>query len=337
MQRLSLVPILLLGACQSAHPLPPRFYVSLERGNAVAEIDAASGKLLRQISVGMRPRGIRLAPDGKTLFVTVSGSPIGGPGVDETKLPPPDHTADGIAVVDVASGKVDRVLQAGTDPEAFALSDDGHTIFVSNEDSGTVSAIPVGTTNAARRAKVGDEPEGVAVSADGTRLFVACEASDYVAMLDARTLAPRGTVPLKGRPRTLLRSRDGNTIFVAIEGAGKLAMLSAVDGKIIAVINLRTKDPDVRPMGMAESANGHLLVTTGRAGSILEVDPARRRVVREIANVGARPWGIAFDRSGGLIATANGPSNDVTILDARSGKIRAKVKAGASPWGVVAS
>src|SRR5206468_1358121 len=101
-----LIPVLLLGACHSAQPLPSRFYVSLERGGAVAAIDPVSGKVVQKITVGTRPRGIRLSPDGKTLFVAVSGSPIGGPGVDETKLPPPNHAADGIAVVDVGSGQV---------------------------------------------------------------------------------------------------------------------------------------------------------------------------------------------------------------------------------------
>jgi YVTN family beta-propeller protein len=278
---------------------------------------------------------MRLSPDGKTLFVAVSGSPIGGPGVDETKLPPANHSADGIAVVDLASGRVDHVLQAGTDPETFVLSKDGSTIYVSNEDSGSVSAIPVAGGGVPRTVKVGEQPEGVAVSEDGTRLFVACEASDYVAMLDARTLAPRGTVPLQGRPRTLLRSRDGKTIFVAVEGAGKLAMLSAEDGKLLALIDLRRGNDNVRPMGIAEAPSGHLLVTTGRGGSILDVDPVSG-VVRQFASVGARPWGIAFDRSGKLVATANGPSGDVTILDARSGSVRANIKTGGSPWGVLA-
>src|SRR5206468_8844866 len=138
-----LLSILFIGACQSAKPLPSRLYVSLERGNAVAAIDPVSGKVVQQIAVGTRPRGLRLSPNGQTLFVTVSGSPIGGPGVDESKLPPPNHSADGIAVVDLASGKVDHVLKAGTDPETFALSDDGNTLYVSNEDSGSVSAVPV--------------------------------------------------------------------------------------------------------------------------------------------------------------------------------------------------
>ena len=49
-----------------------------------------------RIAVGKRPRGIKLSRDGKLLYAAVTGSPLGGPNVDESKLPPADRDADGI-------------------------------------------------------------------------------------------------------------------------------------------------------------------------------------------------------------------------------------------------
>src|SRR3954465_2073089 len=121
---------LLLAGCSQSSALPERLYVSLERGDAVAAIDPASGKVVQKLAPGKRPRGLMLSPEGSKLYVAVSGSPIGGPGVDASKLPPSDHRADGIAVVDLASGKIERVLAAGSDPETFAMSPDARTIFV---------------------------------------------------------------------------------------------------------------------------------------------------------------------------------------------------------------
>src|SRR5918999_964861 len=57
---------------------------------------------------GVMPVGC-LAPDGRSLFVAVSGSPRAPPGVDESTLPPPDRAADGIAVVDLRARRVARV------------------------------------------------------------------------------------------------------------------------------------------------------------------------------------------------------------------------------------
>ena len=73
------------------------------------------------------------------LLVALSGSPIAGPGVDESKLPPADRAADGIGVVDLATRKVVRTLTSGQDPEAFDLSPDGKTLYVSNEETAEMS------------------------------------------------------------------------------------------------------------------------------------------------------------------------------------------------------
>ena len=128
-------------------PTPPpftsgiRLYVSDETGGNVVVIDPAAGQVVEKIAVGKRPRGIRLSRDGKELLVALSGSPIGGPGVDESKLPPPDRTADGIGIVDLATHKLIRKYQSGEDPEVFDISPDGSTIYVSNEASGHASVV----------------------------------------------------------------------------------------------------------------------------------------------------------------------------------------------------
>src|SRR5690349_21473272 len=74
----------------------PRIYVSDETGTEVVVIDPVARQIVQRINVGKRPRGVRLSHDGARLFVALSGSPIGGPGVDESKLPPADRAADGI-------------------------------------------------------------------------------------------------------------------------------------------------------------------------------------------------------------------------------------------------
>ena len=334
-QSLCLLAPLALFACSQPAPQPSgeRLYVSNERGNNVVAVDPVQGKIVQTFAVGKRPRGLLLSPDGAKLYVAISGSPIGGPGVDESKLPPPDRAADGIAVVDLATGKVERVLQAGDDPETFAMSADGRTLFVSNEDKGAVSSVSVDGSHATLTQPVGDEPEGAAITPDGVHLFVACEASDYVAMLDARTLKTIKTIPLAGRPRGALMSKDGNSLYVSVESAGKLAVISTSDGSVQRQIDLAKGDKSVRPMGIVEGPLGHLFVTTGRGGAVLEVDPKAGTIVRSLAGVGARPWGIGITRDGKQLATANGPSGDVSLIDRKGLSVTRKIKVGDGPWG----
>jgi len=333
--------ILLLAGCSrdAAAPAsqPDHVYVSDERGDAVVEIDPANGTIVRRFAPGQRPRGLLLSPDGRQLYVAVSGSPIGGPGVDGSNLPAADHGKDGIAVIDLSSGKTERVLPAGTDPETFAISPDGRTLFVSNEDRGAVSAVAIEGGRAPLSTRIGEEPEGIAVTPDGARLFVACEASDYVAMLDARTLRLIKTIPIAGRPRGLLMSKDGSTVYVSVESGGKLALIGADDGAPQKVIDLAHGDEAVKPMGIVEAGDGHLFITTGRDGAVLDVDPRTGAIVRRIAAVGARPWGIARTSDGRLLVTANGPSNDVAVIDRASGRIVRRIAAGKGPWGVASA
>ena len=87
--------IIALAACLALHAQAAdklRIYVSNEDSGEITVVDPGAGQVLQRINVGKRPRGIKLSPDGKFLYVALSGSPSAGPGVDESKLPPPDRS-----------------------------------------------------------------------------------------------------------------------------------------------------------------------------------------------------------------------------------------------------
>jgi YVTN family beta-propeller protein len=332
-----LAALWLVPLCLQAATSAPRLYVSDERGGTVVVIDADSRAVVARIAVGKRPRGVALAPDGRSLYVALSGSAIAGPGVDESSLPPPDRRADGIGVVDVRRMKLVRTLQSGPDPETFAVSPDGRTIYVSNEDSGGLSAVDVASGKVRGIAKVGSEPEGVAVRPDGAVVYVTCEGDASVYALDAVTLKSLGRMPTRPRPRAIAFSRDGRTGFVSDEIGKAITVFDATRQQVTQTIELPGDDL-LRPMGVAVSRdNRSLYVTTGRGGSLLEVDIATARVGRTVAAIGARPWGLALSADGKLAYTANGPSGDISFIDLAAGKVLQRVRAGDSPWGIAAA
>src|SRR5205085_8718852 len=93
-----------------------RIYVSNERSNDVSVIDPSSNRVVATIPVGKRPRGIQVTRDNRSVFVALSGSPIAGPGVKDQDLPPADKAADGIALIDVATGQFKEKINSGSDP-----------------------------------------------------------------------------------------------------------------------------------------------------------------------------------------------------------------------------
>ena len=313
-----------------------RLYVSDETGGDVVVVDPQRHSVVARIAVGKRPRGIQLSADYQRLYVALSGSPIAGPNVDESKLPPPDRRYDGIGVVDLKLQKLVDTYPSGADPEAFALSHDGKLLYVSNEDVGKLSAVDLTRGTVRATVGVGSEPEGVAVSHDDRIVYVTCETSNSLYVIDALAMQVLAQIPTEQRPRGIFLDRKSRRGYATDEFGAALTVFSTDDYKVVRTIALG--DPKVvRPMGIASTDGRRLYVTTGRFGALLEVDPQAGRVLRTIENVGRRPWGVALSRDGEKAYTANGPSGDVSVVDLKSGRVEARIAVGGSPWGVVAA
>ncbi|HYB34245.1 MAG TPA: cytochrome D1 domain-containing protein [Steroidobacteraceae bacterium] len=311
-----------------------RLYVSDETGGSVVIVDPASASVVARIAVGKRPRGIQVSPDLARIYVALSGSPIGGPNVDESKLPPPDRRYDGIGVVEVASQRLISTYPSGADPEAFALSHDGRTLYVSNEDVGKMSAIDLVHGSVRGSVDVGEEPEGVAVSPDDRIVYVTCETSNSLYVVDAAAMKVLATMPTQKRPRAILLV--GARGYATDEFGAALTVFSTENYRVLNTISLG--DPKaVRPMGIASRDGRHLYVTTGRFGALLEVDADSGQILRTIDKVGQRPWGLALSADGAKAYTANGPSGDVSVIDLTTGRVEARIAVGGSPWGIVAA
>jgi YVTN family beta-propeller protein len=346
----TLIAVTILAASCGEAPAPPppaatpapapageRIYVTDERGNNVVVVDPASGTVVSTIAVGKRPRGAHLSLDGKELFVALSGSAIGGPNVDESKLPPPDRTADGIGVVDLASGRVSRVMQSGPDPETFDISPDGKTIFLSNEDNAEMSSLDVASGKITASAKVGEEPEGVTVRPGGKEVYVTSEGDGAVYAIDATTLKVLSKIAAAPRPRSIAFTADGATAFVTSENSQSVAVIDANTHKRTKLIEIPSPSKELvpRPMGIVLSHDGaRAYVSLGRGKGVAVLDVTKQEFVRHINDVGDRPWGLAVSLDGTKLYTANGGSGDISIVDIATGNVEKRIKVGVSPWGV---
>lgn len=310
-----------------------RVYVTNERSGDLSVIDGQTHQLLATVPLGKRPRGIQVSPDGSQLFVALSGSPIAGPGVDESKLPPADPSADGIGVIDIASLKLLRVLRGVSDPEQMVVTPDGKHLYIASEDTGTAVIVDVESGAILGSQQVGGEPEGVGISPDGRFVYMTSEEDHQVSVLSTQSQTVIKQFSVGKRPRQAAFSSDGKRAYVTGEMDGTVAVIDATSHDVVHTIQL-TGDL-VRPMEVDLSPDNRVVyVTTGRGRTLVAIDAATNEPVKQVT-VGIRPWGLAVSPDGKKLFTANGPSDDVSVVDAESFQVIATVPVGTSPWGVV--
>ena len=309
-----------------------RVYVTNERSGDLTVIAGNTHKVLATIPLGKRPRGIKVGPEGAWLFVALSGSPPAPPGVDESQLPPPDKSADGIGVVDVVGQTVTGFLNGGSDPEQLAVSRDGRRLYIANEDVGLASVLDIESGRILARLPVGGEPEGVTISPDGRVVYVTSEEDNLVTVIDTATNCVVTQFEVGARPRASAFSPDSARAYVTAENGGTVSVVDTMLHEVIDTIQLTGES--VRPMGVVVSPDGtRVYATTGRGGTVVEIDVATGTPVNSVV-VGERPWGIAISPDGRRLYTANGPSNDVSVADTKTLTVVAKIPAGDRPWGI---
>jgi YVTN family beta-propeller protein len=318
-------------AAAPAAPPAVGVYVTNETGGDLSIIDTSTNAVVATIMLGKRPRGIVASPDRTLLYVALSGSAIGGPNVDESKLPPPDRAADGIGVVDIKQRKLVKVLPSGPDPEQVAVSGDGKEVYVANEDAAQLSVIDTGDGHLIQSFKIGEEPEGVTVEPGGKRVWVTSEADGAVFVADLAAKKIVKPVKVGPRPRSVAFTPDGARAYVPSENGGTL---TKIDVKRLAPVKTIDLGKGMRPMGTRMSTDGKLLyVSTGRSKLAMVLDTATDKVVGSV-EAGDRPWGIGVSPDGKTLYTSNGPSDDVSVIDIESRKIVKKIPVGHGPWGL---
>jgi YVTN family beta-propeller protein len=337
--------VLLACAGSAAAAGSYEIYISNERSDNLTVIDGATLEAVATIPVGKRPRGIHSSPDGRTVYVALSGKPLEGPPTldangnpvfpkdddDDDEDDKSDKAADGIGVVDVVARKFTGKITSGSDPEEFDLSKDGKKIYVSNEDVKTASVIDIATRKVEHIVPVAGEPEGVATTPDGRSFYVTCETGGDVYIVDATTYKTVGHFKVGPRPRSVAFLDSGRVAVIPSESAGTLSVVDTAQAKVTRTVTLPAGS---RPMRVRANTQGdRLYVSTGRGGTVLVLD-AKTFAVLSTLKVGTRPWGIALSPDGKYLFAANGTSNDVSVVDLAAGKEIKRIKAGSGPWGV---
>ncbi len=135
-------------------------YVANQNDNTVTPIDLATNTAGGPIAVGRIPVAIAITPNGSFAYV-VDSSPASVAGITVT----PINTATNTAANPIPLG-----TGAGG-PINIAITADGSTAYVTNEEANSVIPINLATNTAGNPIAV-DSPRGIAITPDGSTAYV---------------------------------------------------------------------------------------------------------------------------------------------------------------------
>jgi YVTN family beta-propeller protein len=274
------------------------------------------------------------------------------------------------AATSVGKPAVVGTIRVGDEPEGVAVSPDGRTVYVANQNSRILSVVDAATRRVTP-VRLRNTPRFVTTSGDGSLVFVSMYEKDMsgsgLAVVDAArrkvvrylstgvqpfTLAvgpdDRVWVPIHSRGRLEIFSAGGhhmdarvtvpaNPHAVAFSAGLRRAYTANHESNAVAVIDMRTdrlvKSVPVSksPHSVAVSPDGRTVLVAGYEADTADlIDAATLRRTGPF-RVGDMPQSVAFAADGRHGYVVNEGDDTVSVVDARTGKITSTVRVGGSP------
>jgi YVTN family beta-propeller protein len=286
----------------------------------------------------------------------------------------PDSDAGSVTVIDQRTRSVLQVVRTGRVPQHVTPSYDLKTLYVSNNESNTLTPIDPRTGRFGRNIPV-DDPYNLYFTPDGRYAVVVAERLQRLDFRDAKTMKLVHSLPVDCKGIDHLDfSADGRYALASCEFAAKMVYVDvpsqrvvkqlplmpgsapqdvklSPDGKVYYVADMQhggvhlidaTTLSVIRFLptgrgahGLYPSRDSKTLYITNRTGeSISLLDFATRRLVGRWQIPGGTPDMGGLDASGKVLWLTGRYSAEVYAIDTRNGKLLARIAVGAGPHGL---
>jgi len=222
-------------------------------------------------------------------------------------------------------------VHVGVAPGAVAYSPDSSTVYVANEEDGSVSVIDAATRTVSATVSVGKTPFALAISPDGANVYVADYGSAAVSVIDAATDTVTQTIPVATSPGGLALSPDGTTLYVSSFTASNVTAYNAMTGATLSSAPVGNG-----PFPVAVARDGTVMVTSANAGNVTFLSADLATNLGSVS-VGGFPQGMAVSAGGTTLAVTSVATHRVTLIDVSSRTVEQTDTVGPSPIGVALS
>ncbi len=226
-----------LGSYTSPHGIwvskdGSRLWVTCEGAQAVLELDAATGKILKAWKTNQQTSHMVVpTPDEKKLYVT-------------------NIRSGSVSVIDRAAAKEAEAVTTvptAAGSEGIDVSPDGREVWVANREGNTLSILSTVTDKVIASVESGGQmPIRVKFTPDGKQVWVSNARSNTVTVFDAAGRKLVTTIEVGAVPVGIQMTPDGKRAFVANTNANQVTVIDVPARKV-----LKTFSPGTEPDGMA--------------------------------------------------------------------------------------
>jgi YVTN family beta-propeller protein len=201
--------------------------------------------------------------------------------------------------IDVATHRIDQVIQVGSVPKYVATTPDGRYVLVTNWCTYDLSVIDVAAGREVQRLSMGEYPRGIAVSPDSRRAYVAIMGGREIMAVDLASFAVAPFADAGAGPRHIVMSPDGAFLYVTLNKDGRIAKIDVGTGAVVATVATGSA-----PRSMDISVDGQsLYVVNYESSTVSKVTTADMAEVQELATA-HHPIGISYDQGTGRVWVA---------------------------------
>ncbi|HEX3107699.1 MAG TPA: PQQ-dependent catabolism-associated beta-propeller protein [Thermoanaerobaculia bacterium] len=200
------------------------------------------------------------------------------------------------------------------------------TLFITNERSGTVSAIDTRTEKVIATQHAGTRARGIV--SDGKRLYVAISHfkgqlqhdPDGVVAIDPKTLKIVRRYECGRDPEGIALTPDKKHFVVSNEDAGTATIVDIASGKQTSLVT------GTEPEGVAASPDGKWIYITAETSSTVTVIDARKNTVVANFFVSARPRGALFSADSKRAWVTSEIGGAIDVVDVPHHRVIAKIQ-----------
>ncbi|HEY2576139.1 MAG TPA: YncE family protein [Streptosporangiaceae bacterium] len=205
------------------------------------------------------------------------------------------HTAPAV----VRPAVVTTTINVGANPTGIAADTASHTVYVSNQNSGTVSVISEATSTVTHTIAVGTNPQGVAVDPGTHTVWVANPANGTVSVISEATNAVIQTVnvDISGTdewPATVAVDAPTGTVYVGLY-FGYLVSISDQTYAVQQVYN--TNGTTHIAASAVNPATSTVFANTQDQGSVSEISTTGKNLITSLTGIGL-PGSDAIENTG---------------------------------------